>query len=325
MLAYNQTDRASARGKSTAEKQMDTSGEPNGQDNFGSLHTFTEAVPVPHRLVTTPVHGPGYAVEVRDYEFRTSVDAIYHPVRHHLEFTLSPQPVRGCYPGGFDDLRAVGQVTFIPAGHRFRAVNSAGVKRSLTCDISPSKAPILDSLSWSPADLARAMDIRSPRLEALFSVLMEEAFAPGVASEILVDATIPSMMVELRRYFGGERETPTAGRLAAWQIRLIRERISEGEALTGTLTRLAADCGLSTRQLTRAFKATTGRTLGDHIKAVRIDRARRLLGQPGLMIKEIAFECGFETAAAFAAVFRKATGTTPNEYRRRTRPTPDLR
>jgi len=37
------------------------------------------------------------------------------------------------------------------------------------------------------------------------------------------------------------------------------------------------------------------------------------------MIKEIAFECGFETAAAFAAVFKKSTGATPSAYRGRLR------
>jgi AraC family transcriptional regulator len=293
-----------------------------GLSGIGLLPTFAGGATAPHRLVTPPICGSGYVIEVRDYGFKTPLDAIYQPVDHHLEFTLSPQPVRGSYPGMFDDLRPIGQVTLVPAGHRFRAVNRAGVKRALICDISQSKVAAFADLSWTPADLDRATDIRCAGLETLFSVLMQEVFAPGVASEILVEATILAMMVELRRYFGAEREAPLPGRLAPWQIRLIRERVTGGTSLPGAITQLATDCGLSSRQLVRAFKATTGRPLSGHIKTVRIDQAKRLLGQPGLMIKEIAFQCGFETPAAFAAVFKKATGTTPNQYRRRVRPSP---
>lgn len=282
--------------------------------------TFAGGAVAPNRLVTTPIRGAGYLVEVRDYTFPTPRDALYEPVDHHVEFTLSPQPVRGSYPGAFRDLRPLGQVILIPAAHRLRAVNDAGIKRSLICDVSPSKLPVFADLDWGPANLARAMDIRSPSLDALFSVLLHEVFSPGVASDILVDAIIVAMMVELRRYFGEEEEASRAGRLAPWQIRLIREQVGRGAALDGTIAHLAAACGLSARQLTRAFVATTGRSIGEYIKTSRIDQAKRLLSEPNLMIKEVAYKCGFKTAAAFAAVFKKATGTTPIEYRRWVRP-----
>ena len=33
------------------------------------------------------------------------------------------------------------------------------------------------------------------------------------------------------------------------------------------------------------------------------------------MIKAVAFECGFQSPAAFTAAFRKVTGRSPREYR----------
>jgi AraC family transcriptional regulator len=40
-----------------------------------------------------------------------------------------------------------------------------------------------------------------------------------------------------------------------------------------------------------------------------------LLGSRQLLIKQVAYECGFRNCAAFSAAFRKATGVTPESYR----------
>jgi AraC family transcriptional regulator len=44
-------------------------------------------------------------------------------------------------------------------------------------------------------------------------------------------------------------------------------------------------------------------------------RARARLADARAPIKQIAWECGFETPAAFSAAFRRATGYRPREYR----------
>jgi AraC family transcriptional regulator len=47
------------------------------------------------------------------------------------------------------------------------------------------------------------------------------------------------------------------------------------------------------------------------------DRARQLLAQPELPVTDIALTVGYQTPSAFAASFRKVTGLTPTEFRRR--------
>jgi AraC family transcriptional regulator len=78
---------------------------------------------------------------------------------------------------------------------------------------------------------------------------------------------------------------------------------------------LAAECGLSTRHFFRLFKAATGRTLTAYVTDRKIERARQLLRPGGPPIKVIAWECGFQSAAAFSAAFRKAEGLTPRQFR----------
>jgi AraC family transcriptional regulator len=72
---------------------------------------------------------------------------------------------------------------------------------------------------------------------------------------------------------------------------------------------------MSPRHLIRTFKDSTGTTLSDYIASVRIVRAREALLREDTPIKAVAFDCGFRSAAAFSASFRKATGMTPRSYR----------
>jgi AraC family transcriptional regulator len=82
-----------------------------------------------------------------------------------------------------------------------------------------------------------------------------------------------------------------------------------------TVESLASRCGFSTRHLSRIFRKTTGKTLGDFVAEVRIGRAKRRLADRDGLIKEIAYECGFRSQSAFAHAFRRATGQTPQQYR----------
>jgi AraC family transcriptional regulator len=49
---------------------------------------------------------------------------------------------------------------------------------------------------------------------------------------------------------------------------------------------------------------------------LRLEQARRLLREPKARITDIALAVGYQTPSAFAAAFRRHTGTTPSDYRR---------
>jgi AraC family transcriptional regulator len=94
---------------------------------------------------------------------------------------------------------------------------------------------------------------------------------------------------------------------------MIEERLREVRS-PPTLTELAELCGLSIRQLTRGFRASRGCSIGDYIARTRMDNAKRLLGQ-GESIKSIAFSMGFGSPSGFCYAFRRATGSTPRQFR----------
>ena len=83
---------------------------------------------------------------------------------------------------------------------------------------------------------------------------------------------------------------------------------------------LAGLAHLSVSQLQREFQRLFAMTPGDYILRVRLDIARRQLEQSGGPVGRIALDCGFYDQSHFTRIFRRATGMTPLEYRRRFAP-----
>jgi transcriptional regulator GlxA family with amidase domain len=78
---------------------------------------------------------------------------------------------------------------------------------------------------------------------------------------------------------------------------------------------LARQINLSERQFTRVFKAEVGATAADHVEAVRLESACRLLETTNRTIEQVARTCGFGTPETMNRTFRRRLGTTPGEHR----------
>lgn len=93
------------------------------------------------------------------------------------------------------------------------------------------------------------------------------------------------------------------------------------EAMAGSLEEplprdaLARLGGVSLRQLERLFRFHLDRTLGDHYRDLRLDRARLLLRQGSLSVLETAMACGFISATHFSRAYRSRFGIPPRADR----------
>lgn len=67
--------------------------------------------------------------------------------------------------------------------------------------------------------------------------------------------------------------------------------------------------------LSRAFKETTGKTVGDYIAAVRLKRAKALLSGSRIPLQEVALKTGFTSTNYFCRWFHKEMHVTPKVYR----------
>lgn len=74
---------------------------------------------------------------------------------------------------------------------------------------------------------------------------------------------------------------------------------------------------LSPSYFTRAFKEETGLSPISFLLKTRIERAKELLADTGLKISDIALNVGFSNQQRFNEMFKKYTGMTPLQYRKK--------
>lgn len=84
-----------------------------------------------------------------------------------------------------------------------------------------------------------------------------------------------------------------------------------------SLQEYAKSCSLSAAQLTRIFQAAYGCSPTEYRLRIRLDMAQRQLCYSNFSIKWIAEEVGFSDPYNFSNFFKRRTGVSPSEYRRR--------
>ena len=125
---------------------------------------------------------------------------------------------------------------------------------------------------------------------------MESGYAQGTENE-------DAMPVELETVF------PDPVSLAQ---QYINEHLDDAGL---SIAQIAAHAGLSIRHLNRLFKAQQRTSLFQYLQQQRLSKARLLLKNPAIAIKDVAKYCGFRQRSHFSAWFSKHSQTSPSQYR----------
>jgi len=75
--------------------------------------------------------------------------------------------------------------------------------------------------------------------------------------------------------------------------------------------------GLPKRTFDRRFRAATGYSPLSYVQALRIEEAKQLLETGSQAVDSIGREVGYEDVASFRRLFRRITGMSPGDYRRK--------
>jgi AraC-like DNA-binding protein len=109
-----------------------------------------------------------------------------------------------------------------------------------------------------------------------------------------------------------KRITPHAERL-----HLARTYIDHHYAAPITLEHISREAGFSPFHFIRLFQAEFLRTPHQYLVQQRIEKAKQLLRTTDLPIIEVCCAVGFESLGSFSTLFRRETGLSPSQYRRR--------
>lgn len=278
-----------------------------------------------HRTVGGRLAAPGIDLELHHYRWDEPHEAVFRSPTSFLDLALSgraPQ-AEGVYVDAAPSARRrMGDIIFIPADYALQTRWAPCEQRSVCCTLDIDAMAGADELDWSEPVLAESLDIRNAFIREVLLRLATEAARPGFAGALLVESLCTALAVDLHRHFHALPDAAASGqgRLDAWQLHRIEEMIGETTGTALGLAALARECGVSVRHFSRLFRNTTGQTLGDYTARLRVERAKALLAESRLLVKEVAFRCGFDSAAAFSAAFRRMVGVTPRQFRREAAP-----
>jgi transcriptional regulator GlxA family with amidase domain len=173
-------------------------------------------------------------------------------------------------------------------------------------DIDPERIFIRDGSVWTSAGVTAGID--------LALALVEDDHGPDLAREVARWLVVFVQRPGGQGQFSSHVAVPAPRR---GDVRQVLDTIAADPSGDLSVATLARSAGLSERHLARMFRAETGTTVGEHVEAVRVEAARRLLegSQDGL--GAVARRCGFGTVETFHRAFKRRTGITPGEHRAR--------
>jgi len=158
--------------------------------------------------------------------------------------------------------------------------------------------PLTFELLMSAADVLQGNTV----LDALFRQQLTDL----AATRILAERTGAPTTFE-----------PITGGLSPHALRRAIERLRSDSDADVSLAALASDAGLSRFHFCRAFRESTGLSPHAWLRQNRLEQAMNMLRDTDAAIATVATELGYASQTAFTAAFKKLTGETPSDWRRR--------
>lgn len=217
----------------------------------------------------------------------------------------SGQPIEIDFPGASDDAPTKCLTIEIDRTRVRRLVD----RLNETAPRTPESGP------WTYADASVCHFVNSPGIEQTVHQLVGVFVEGHPDRDLLIDFGVQELVVrmlriEARRLLldGSAQHAARHGLAAA--VEFAKARL--GEPLT--VGDLAAVACMSEPTFYRAFRNEFGETPLSFLTGLRVKRARRLLGEPGRSVTDVAAAVGFNSPSHFIRVFREAVGQTPKQF-----------
>ena len=103
----------------------------------------------------------------------------------------------------------------------------------------------------------------------------------------------------------------------------LEQTLRENLSHQWTVEEMAALVGLGTTAFSEKVKSYTGFSPLNYLINIRISEAIKLLKRPDVHVTDIALDVGFYSSQHFATTFKKLTGYTPSDFRKKNIPETD--
>lgn len=97
----------------------------------------------------------------------------------------------------------------------------------------------------------------------------------------------------------------------------VLKHLNENVYSTVTISEICKKTSYSKAYIFRQFKNATGKSIIDYFTELKIDKAKQMMREEELSVKEISEKLGFDTPNYFSKTFKKITSYTPTAYKKR--------
>lgn len=163
-----------------------------------------------------------------------------------------------------------------------------------------------NQLTWD----AVPRDLSQSRVSWLLGRLHLELYAYDTARPLVVEALGVELGAELHATHVHAGRRPPRWFAAACDA--LRDRLQERVSLA----ELSSVAGVTPVAVIKGFRRHAGRTPGEYVRLLRLDRARRAIAGTDRPLTAIALDAGFYDQGHFSRAFKTALGVPPSVYRR---------
>lgn len=170
--------------------------------------------------------------------------------------------------------------------------------------------------SWLPKSLAPSEKLGQPLqchggapIEALYRLTNEVRRPDDLTPLVMESMAIEVLAALIRQEWPEERGTPH------W-LRRAREVVHADFKSSVTLESVAAAVDIHPAHLSKTFKSHYGQNIGEYVRRLRVEEAKRLLSRSEAPLGDLALELGFADQSHFCRTFKRIAGLTPSEFRK---------
>jgi AraC family transcriptional regulator len=158
--------------------------------------------------------------------------------------------------------------------------------------------------------LNQVAHFQAPFLSPLILQIRTEMSLAGTASRLIIEGLVIELLGKLVRQGcgNGTRRKP------AW-LQQALDFLNAHYREHFTLSDLAQAVGVHPSHLSRAFQNQYRCSVGNYVRSLRLNEARRRLSLSQEPIADIAVDLGFHDQSHFTHVYKNHTGLTPAEFR----------